>query len=328
MDEKDTLGKYLKNQRESKKISLREVSKNTRVRENLLRAIEEDQYHLLPAATYIKGFLFAYAKYLRIDPHDVLLRYERVLKGEPATPPSPEPQKPKEKIKPPEPRKPKEKISPAEPPKSKQEIPSTESGKTKEKISPTRPSKPKQKVLWNTKQTWVVGGVIVASLIVFYLFFPYSSKSPIEPGPEKPVLEKPIPEKPVVEEKPPLAPSPPAAATTSIPPLTPSPPASTTPSVTEKKTFSIQLKAVEETWVSLQVDDQSEKEMTFKAGEGISVQASNRIRIIVGNAGGLDLILDGKPLDKFGKSGEVLTLLFTSQGVEVKRPEKPKPQPQ
>ena len=73
----------------------------------------------------------------------------------------------------------------------------------------------------------------------------------------------------------------------------------------------------------LQVDDQSEKEMTFKAGEGISVQASNRIRIIIGNAGGLDLILNGKPLDKFGKPGEVLTLLFTSQGVEVKRSEKP-----
>jgi hypothetical protein len=63
--------------------------------------------------------------------------------------------------------------------------------------------------------------------------------------------------------------------------------------------------------------------MTFKAGEGISVQASNRIRIIIGNAGGLDLILNGKPLDKFGKPGEVLTLLFTSQGVEVKRSEKP-----
>ena len=98
----------------------------------------------------------------------------------------------------------------------------------------------------------------------------------------------------------------------------------TTP-VVEKKPFSLQIKAVEETWVSLQVDDESAKEMTFKPGEGISVQASNRIRIIIGNAGGLDLVLNGKPLEKFGKPGEVLTLLFTSQGVEVKRPEKPKP---
>jgi len=315
VDERETLGKYLKNQRESKKISLREVANNTRVREHLLKAIEEDQYHLLPPATYVKGFLLAYAKYLRLDPNEILLRYERVLKGEPDTPPPTEPPKPKEKIPPTEPPKPKKKILPTEPPKPKQEIP------------PTQPSKPKQKVLWNTKQTWVVGGVVVASLIVFYLFFPYPSKLPI-----KPIPEKPFPEKPIIEEKLPITPSHPVVATTPVPggkpvveekqPLAPSLPVPATTSVPEKKTFSLQLKAVEETWVSLQVDDQSEKEMTFKAGEGISVQASNRIRIIIGNAGGLDLILNGKPLDKFGKPGEVLTLLFTSQGVEVKRPEK------
>jgi cytoskeleton protein RodZ len=313
VDEKERLGKYLKNQRESKKISLREVAKSTRVREYLLRAIEEDQYHILPPVTYVKGFLLAYAKYLKLDPNEVLLRYEKVLKGEPVTPTPPQPQRLKEKVSSPEPTKPKEKIPPPEPPKPKQEIP------------PPQPSQPKQKVLWNTKQTWVVGGVIVASLIVFYLFFPYPSQPPMESVPAKPALEKPIPEKPVVEEKPPLAPSPPLTATTSIPPLTPSLPASTATSVSEKKSFSLQLKAVEETWVNLQVDDQPGKEMTFKAGGGISVQASNRIRIVIGNAGGLDLILNGKPLDQFGKSGEVLTLLFTSQGVEVKRPEKPKP---
>jgi cytoskeleton protein RodZ len=141
----------------------------------------------------------------------------------------------------------------------------------------------------------VVGGVILVSLIIFYFFYPYPTELPIAP----------VPEKPVIEEKPSPAPSPPATATTSVP---------------EKKPFSLQLKAVEETWVSAQVDDQPGKEWTFKPGEGISLQASNRIRILVGNAGGLELILDGKPLDKFGKSGEVVTLIMTPQGVEVKRP--------
>jgi hypothetical protein len=45
----------------------------------------------------------------------------------------------------------------------------------------------------------------------------------------------------------------------------------------------------------------------------------------LGNAGGLDLVLNGKPLGKSGRPGEVLNLIVTSQGVEVKRPEKPKP---
>jgi transcriptional regulator with XRE-family HTH domain len=271
VDERETLGKYLKNQRESKKISLREVAKNTRVRENILRTIEEEQYDLLPPATYVKGFLLAYAKYLRLDPNDVLLRYERVIKGEP--------------------------------------VPS----------SHIQPQRPKRKVLWNANQTWVVVGVILTSFILFYFFYPFSPKHFIGPVPEKPIIEKPI-----IDEKPSIAPSPPVAEPTSVP-ATPPPLVTATPSVPEKGTFSLKLKAIEETWLNLQVDDQSNKEAIFEPGDGISIQASNRIQILVGNAGGLHLIFNGKPMDKLGESGEVVTLIFTSEGVEVKRHRKSKP---
>src|SRR5512136_1955696 len=94
VDEPETLGRYLKEQREAKKISLRELAKITRVREQILRAIEEDRHELLPPATYVKGFLSAYAKYLRLDENEVLLRYERVLKGERVAPPPAELPKP------------------------------------------------------------------------------------------------------------------------------------------------------------------------------------------------------------------------------------------
>ena len=188
-------------------------------------------------------------------------------------------------------------------------------------------------MVWNTKQGWVILGVIAASLILFYFFHPYSSKPP-EPGPGKPIPEKPVVEKPAVEKEA-AAPSPPVVAATSVAegtpvteekePLAPSPPAASATSVPEKKPLSLQLKAVEETWVSLEVDGRPGKGMTLKRGEGISIQGSNRIRMILGNAGGLDLIFNGKMLEKFGKSGEVVTLTFTSNGVEVKRPEKPNP---
>jgi cytoskeleton protein RodZ len=293
VQERETLGSYLKNQRESKKISLREVAKNTRVREYILKAIEEDRRDLLPAPTYVKGFLLAYAKYLNLDRNEILLRYERGLEGEPVK---------REPVK-------------GEPAKGEPAPPPS-----------TSSPKPKQKTSWSTKQTWVVGGVLVATLIVFYFFSPYSLKPVIEPGPEKPILGKkspvapspavtptlPAPEgKTAVEEKKPLAPSRPVAAATSV---------------QEKKPISLQLKAIEKTWVNFQVDNQSEKDMILNPGEGIPVLASNQIRIIIGNAGGLDLILNGKALDKFGKSGEVVKLIITSQGVEVKPPEESKSQ--
>ncbi len=288
MEEKETLGKYLKSQRESKKISLNEVAKNTRVREPILRALEEDQHHLLPPATYVKGFLLAYAKYLGLDLNDILLRYERALKGESIAPPS---------MPPPEP---------------------------EQENLPPQTLRPKQKTRWNMKQIGVVAGVIVASLVVFHLFSPYPGKAPIETSLEK-----------GAEEKSSIPPSPPIAAPAPAPeveppvqeknPLTPSAPVTAAPPVQEKKAVSLELKAVEETWLSLQADDQSVKEMIFKPGEGTTFQASGRILMRLGNAGGLDLTLNGKPLRKLGKSGEVLNLVVTPQGVEVKRPERPKP---
>ena len=70
-------GKYLKAERESRNLSLKEVSESTKIRENLLRAIEEDRFDLLPHAVFVKGFLTAYARYLGLDPNDVTLRYQK-----------------------------------------------------------------------------------------------------------------------------------------------------------------------------------------------------------------------------------------------------------
>jgi len=248
VDETESFGKYLKRERESKRISLREVAKNTRVREHLLKAIEEDRYEVLPPPTYIKGFLLAYAKYLELDPHDVMLRYESALRGEPAT----------------------------------------------------RPEAPPEKEgLWSAKHFGMLGGIILVGLIVSYLFFLHPSKPPVESIPEKPKMEEILP-----------SPAPPQiAGTTSMP---------------EEQPFNVQLKAVEETWIRVQIDGQPEREMTLKPGETTSHRALTQVRLIVGNAGGLDIVFRGKSLERFGKPGEVLTLIFTPEGVEVKRPEKPK----
>ena len=75
----ESLGKYLKAERELRNLSLEEAAKFTKIGKQFLRAIEEDKYDLLPPATYVKGFLTAYARYLGFDPNDVLLRYQKYL---------------------------------------------------------------------------------------------------------------------------------------------------------------------------------------------------------------------------------------------------------
>jgi cytoskeletal protein RodZ len=74
-------GKFLKKERETRNIPLEEISKVTKIKEHYLKAIEEDRYELLPAVPYVKGFLNVYARYLTLNPKDIVLQYENYLKS-------------------------------------------------------------------------------------------------------------------------------------------------------------------------------------------------------------------------------------------------------
>ena len=304
MNEPETLGKYLRRERELRKVSLRELSKNTRVREHLLKAIEEDRHDLLPSPTFVKGFLNAYAKYIGLDANEIILRYQRGLTG----------------------------TSEIEP----EVIHEKETGQD---------AKPR----WAVGAS-IVGGIIVAG-IVAYLLFLKPSEPPVEPLPATPVekategesqLPPPAPSqiaettspRKVIPPAPPqivgtipTQPQPPVTPAKPVPASAPSPPqiAGTIPPQ-KGKTFSLQLKAVELTWVSVKADNQPEREMLLRPGETVPLEALNQIFLLVGNAGGLDLIHNGKTLERFGNSGDVVGLAFTPEGFDLKRYEKSKPQ--
>ena len=72
-------GRYLRRERELQNLSIEEAAKITKIRGHLLTAIEEDRYEILPPGLYLRGFLMAYARYLGLDPNDVVLRYKKYL---------------------------------------------------------------------------------------------------------------------------------------------------------------------------------------------------------------------------------------------------------
>lgn len=88
-------GKFLKKERETRNIPLEEISNFTKIKEHHLKAIEEDHYELLPHTFYVKGYLKDYAKYLSLDPKEIILQYENYLKSlmplEPVEQPQPAP---------------------------------------------------------------------------------------------------------------------------------------------------------------------------------------------------------------------------------------------
>lgn len=68
-------------------LSLEKISKFTKIKEYQLKAIEEERYELLPPAFYVKGFLKVYARYLGLNPKDILFQYQHYLES--LTPPEP-----------------------------------------------------------------------------------------------------------------------------------------------------------------------------------------------------------------------------------------------
>src|SRR6478609_378936 len=76
-------GQLLKDKREAAKLSLSEVALATKINPKILTAIENGDEAGLPAKTFLKGFLKAYAIFLKIDPEQVLRSYQEEM-GAPA----------------------------------------------------------------------------------------------------------------------------------------------------------------------------------------------------------------------------------------------------
>ena len=71
----DSLGSYLKRQRENLGYSLKEVSDETKIRIHYLQAIEEGNVRALPSEPYAKGFIKSYALFLGLEPEKMLGQY-------------------------------------------------------------------------------------------------------------------------------------------------------------------------------------------------------------------------------------------------------------
>jgi Helix-turn-helix domain/Domain of unknown function (DUF4115) len=61
------IGTSLREARLRQGLDFHELEQSTKIRGKYLRALEDEQFDLLPAQTYVKGFLRSYADYLGLD---------------------------------------------------------------------------------------------------------------------------------------------------------------------------------------------------------------------------------------------------------------------
>lgn len=68
-------GDRLRREREMRGVSLEEIAERTKIGTRLLKALEDEQFELLPGGIFNKGFVRAYANYLGMDEEQAVAEY-------------------------------------------------------------------------------------------------------------------------------------------------------------------------------------------------------------------------------------------------------------
>jgi len=71
-----TLGETLRHEREKRGITIEQVASATKINVKALHALESNHYHELPAAPFVRGFVAAYARFIGINPNDLLTEFK------------------------------------------------------------------------------------------------------------------------------------------------------------------------------------------------------------------------------------------------------------
>src|SRR6187397_3610783 len=71
------IGAQLRETRMRRRIDISEVEAATKIRAKYLRALENEEWSLLPGPTFVKTFLRTYAEYLDLDARNLVEEYRQ-----------------------------------------------------------------------------------------------------------------------------------------------------------------------------------------------------------------------------------------------------------
>jgi hypothetical protein len=76
----------------------------------------------------------------------------------------------------------------------------------------------------------------------------------------------------------------------------------------ETDILTLAVSAVDKTWLKIIIDDQSPKEYQLEPGDHIELEAESKFNILAGNASGVKLLFNNKPVTISGNRGQVVTI--------------------
>lgn len=255
-----------------------QVSAELRIGNRYLAGIEEGEFGDFPERVFSAGFIRSYAKYLSQDPGPVLAEYER-------------------------------------------SIGIHDESDMAAQLRFGWVERERERGSRRLTYTVAAGAVLLLGVILAWVTL-RTERRPLPPPPVAVALPSP----PAMEN----AAKPGDNATVSFPPAvdnmatavlpstesapTPPEPGSSVAAVGETGPlvgpFQLFLEATEQAWVMYSFDDGDPIDVTLYAGDKISIQASRRITLKLGNAGGVAGTLNGRRLPPFGERGQVRKFTF------------------
>jgi cytoskeleton protein RodZ len=292
----ESLGNELKAARAKKNLALERIADEIRINPRYLRSLEEAKYSDLPGGMYNRAFLRAYCECLGLDPKEMILRYE--AETAPVGDKAP---------------------------------------KSKKVFRPASSPQPHPLLMWSVILLATVVGLYFSRGWITAVFSPYFSRPATQPMVSQGTPPSPATVPPTAQIRTEPAPAPAAPDSTStvatnnatatpqpqagLPAPTPEPKMGSEAARPDRagavtgalpnqpeKALRIRFHVVHECWLSVSSDGKRVFVDIVKPGDDRSFDANERLNIILGNAGGVTLTINGKPAKPLGKIGEVLKI--------------------
>jgi cytoskeleton protein RodZ len=310
-----SIGETLRRERIRRSLDLDEISRELKISSRFLEAIEEERFDRLPAGVFAKSFVRQYGTLLGLDGDELAAELQQVLAPVP----------------------PVDTNSPGVPPIPEIHVPRVEQWET---VSDRRSRD------WSSALP-AAALVVVVMLVCsgVYAFWQRArhpmttvaqTTPPIASAQPAPQVQAPTPpqatEPPKPEVQPqtePGAPINPEPATVAQTPKPAPAPEQATPNNEAARVANpnapvrVQLTADEPVWVLARADGKYIFSGTLDTNQTRSVEGNEAVTLRLGNAGGVHITLNGKPIESVGPKGQVREIQLTSGGFHIVAAPKP-----
>ncbi|HXB69778.1 MAG TPA: RodZ domain-containing protein [Candidatus Acidoferrales bacterium] len=299
-----SVGETLRAERLKRNLAIDQISRELKISSRFLTAIETGEFNKLPGGVFTKSFVRQYARMLGLDEEELAGQVQRVLE------PLPEVLQLAAKAKASE---------------SEFHVPKMEEW---ERVGESR-------FRWSgsiSAAAILVVALLICSGVYRWMQRPHiaetapTSAPPVSSSAAPPVSSTAAPPVAVPE----TAAAPPNRNPSAQPPPEPvaaAPPASTPPQSStplsqvaqadRNATVHVAVTAVEAVWILVRIDGKYSFSGTLEANQTRTVETSGTVLLRLGNAGSVNITLNGKPIGEVGPKGQVRTVQLTSGGFQI-----------